>query len=170
MRAMWNATKPPLEWVDPMVRVPKYELHAGDEVLARLSLEPLCRTFATVETADGCWTFKQTGVLATLVHIREAGADQDLAIFHPGFLGRGLLRFSDGETFQWRRAHHDGGWSFQYRDGSVLLTLRLETPDPHEPWPRRTRVEVDIAPEGRGHPRVSLLTAVGWFLMLLHPL
>ncbi|WP_243320847.1 hypothetical protein [Geothrix sp. SG200] len=170
MRAMWNASKPPLEWMDPMVRVPKYELHAGDEVLARLSLEPLCRTFATVETAEGRWTFKQTGILATLVHIREAGVDQDLAVFHPGFLGRGLLRFTDGETFLWRRAHHDGGWSFQYRDGSVLLTLRLETPDPNEPWPRRTRVEVDIAPEGRGHPRLSLLTAVGWFLMLLHPL
>ncbi len=170
MRAMWNATKPPLEWVDPVVRVPKYELHAGDEVLARLSLEPLCRTFATVETAEGRWTFKQTGILATLVHIREAGVDQDLAVFHPGFLGRGLLRFCDGETFQWRRARHDGGWSFRDKDGRVVLTLRLEPSPPGEPWPRRTRAEVDITAEGRPNPRMPLLTAVGWFLMLLHPL
>jgi len=167
MKAEKNPTSPSLEWLDPKVREPRFELHAGDEVIARLTLEPLCRTFATAETADRSWTFKQTGILASLIHIREKGASQDLAVFHPGFLGRGVLTFADGETFSWRHDHRGGAWSFRDRDGEVVLTLRLEPSPSGEPWPHRTRAEVEIPPERRTGPNIPLLTAFGWYLIVL---
>lgn len=167
MRAERHSTTPSLEWMDPKVREPRYELHAGDEVIARLTLEPLCRTFATAETRAGTWTFKQVGILASLVHIRELGAGEDLAVFHPGFLGRGTLTFGDGETFYWRPDHHRGAWSFRDWDGKAVLTLRLEPAPPGEPWPHRTKAEVEIPPERRAGPRLPLLTAFGWYLIAL---
>lgn len=167
MKAIRNFTAPPLEWLDPVVREPRYELHAGDEVLARLALKPLCRTFATAETADGTWTFRETGILSTLVHIREEGAQTDLAQFHPGFLGRGILRFVDGESFRWRREHPRGGWAFRDMKGKAVLTLRLEPPPAGEPLPHRTRAEVEIGPDSRANPRIPLLTAFGWYLLVL---
>ena len=167
MKAVKNPTSPSLEWLDPKVREPRFELHAGDEVIARLTLEPLCRTSAAAETASGSWTFKQTGILASLVHIRETGASLDLAVFHPGFLGRGVLTFVDGEAFSWRHDHHRDAWSFRDRGGKAVLTLRLEPSPPSEPWPHRTKAEVEIPPERRAEPHIPLLTAFGWYLIVL---
>lgn len=168
MKAITNTTASSLEWREPTALEPRFELHSGDEVLATMALEPLCRTLATAETAEGTWTFRQTGILSTTVHVREVGSDQDLAVFHPGFPGRGTLRFASGMSFRWRRDHPGGSWSFRGEDGKPLLTLRLEKEPPGVPWPHRTQAEVEISPAGRSNPRIPLLTALGWYLILLH--
>lgn len=88
-------------------------------------------------------------------------------MFHPGFLGRGTLIFGDGEIFHWRQDPHRGAWSFRDRDGRVVLTLRLEPAPPEEPWPHRTKAEVEIPPDRRAGPRLPLMAAFGWYLIAL---
>jgi hypothetical protein len=156
-----------LEWREPVAREPHYELRSGDDLLATLALEPLRRTLATVRTPEGTWTFLQTGILSATVYVREEGSSQDLAVFQPGFLGRGTLRFGNGVRFRWRRAPHHGGWSFLGGDGETVLTLRLRPVPAGEPWPHRLQGEVHLGPAGHSNPRVPLLAALAWYLVLM---
>ncbi|GLH71992.1 hypothetical protein GETHLI_04940 [Geothrix limicola] len=166
MNTLMQATLTNLEWREPVAQEPRYELHFEDEVLATLVFEPLCRTLATAKTREGTWTFLQTGILSSTFYIRQEGSRLDLAEFHPAFLGRGLLRFSKDESYSWRREPHHGGWSFYAADGERLVTLCVEPPPPKEPWPHREQAEVRLGPAGLPHPRVSLLMAFGWYLLL----
>lgn len=156
-----------LEWKEPVALEPRFELHSGDEILATLSFQPLCRTLATATTLEGTWTFEQTGILSSRVYVLEAATGQEIAVFSPGFLGRGLLRFDNGVAFAWRREPHQGGWSFRGGEGESLITLKLEPESSSEPWPHRTQAEVHIHPAGHSNPRIPLLAALGWYLILL---
>lgn len=167
MNAIQNTTATYLEWQEPVPQEPRFELHSGEEVLATLALEPLCRTLATAKTQEGTWTFEQTGILHSRVHVLEAESGQEIAVFNPGFLGRGVLRFGNGVAFSWRRESHHGGWSFRGGDGEILVTLKLKPSPPDEPWPRRTQAEVHFEAAGQSNPRTPLLAALGWYLILL---
>lgn len=166
MNTLMQATLTNLEWREPVAQEPRYELHAGDEVLATLVFEPLCRTLATAKAREGTWTFLQTGILSSTFYIREEGSRLDVAEFHPGFLGRGILRFNPKESYSWRKEPHHGGWTFRGADGERVVTLCVEPSAPSEPWPHRVQAEVRLGPAGLSHPRVPLLMAFGWYLLL----
>ena len=168
MKAITHCLESTLAWKDPVPGVPKFELSSGGELLATLAYEPLCRTLATAETAEGTWTIQETGILSTTIHVREEGSTGDLAVFHPGFLGRGRLRFGNGVTFRWRHHPLQHSWSFCGEDGETLLTFRREPELAEKPWPHSTRAELDISPAGRSNPRIPLLAALGWYLVLRH--
>lgn len=145
-----------LEWKEPVALEPRFELHSGEEVLATLSFQPLCRTLATATTLEGTWTFEQTGILSSRVYVLEAATGQEIAVFSPGFMGRGLLRFDNGVAFAWRREPHQGGWSFrgwrrrtpdhpEGRTGALQRALAASDPGrgPHPPsWPFQSQDSV----------------------------
>ena len=54
-----------LEWVQPSAWKMQYELRAGDELIATLRFRSSFGSFATAESADGCWTFKRVGFWQT---------------------------------------------------------------------------------------------------------
>ncbi|MDP1831435.1 MAG: hypothetical protein Q8K67_05205 [Geothrix sp.] len=169
MKPISNTTASSLEWKDPVAGGPRYELWAGEDLLAALSFGSPCRTLATVETVEGHWTLQQAGFLRPTVHLREEDSDLDLAVFHPGLLGHGQLQFTNGVTFHWR---HEGlgsaVWSFRGDGGEVLITLKLEPDLETGPGPHRIQAEVEVTPAGHFSPRVPLLAALGWYLILLH--
>lgn len=169
MKAITNTTTSSLEWRESSAAEPRYELWAGEDLLAALSFGSPCRTIATVETREGRWTFQQAGFLRPTVLLREEDSDLDLAVFHPGLLGHGRLRFTNGVTFHWR---HEGlgsvAWSFRGDGGEVLIALKLEPDAETGPGPHRVQAEVEVTPAGHFSPRVPLLAALGWYLILLH--
>jgi len=52
-----------------------YELRSGSEILARLEFRNMFGTFATAESADGCWTFKRVGFWHHRASIRMLDMD-----------------------------------------------------------------------------------------------
>lgn len=169
MKAIINTTASFLEWRDPVPAEPRYELWAGEDLLATLAFESPCRTLARVETTEGRWTLQQSGFLRPSLHLREEDSDLDLAVFHPALLGHGHLQFTNGVTFHWR---HEGlgaaVWSFRGDGGEVLITLKLEPDTETGPGAHRIQAEVEVTPAGHFSPRVPLLAALGWYLILLH--
>lgn len=169
MKAIINTTASSLEWRDPAHAKHQFELWAGEDLLATLTFGSPDRTIATVETSEGGWTFQQAGFLRPSILLREEGSDLDLAVFHPGLLGHGRLRFTNGVTFRWR---HEGlgslTWSFRSDGGEVLIAIKLEPDTEEGPGPHRVQAEVEVTPAGHFSPRVPLLAALGWYLILLH--
>lgn len=168
MTAITNTHTLSLEWKGPLGAEPRYELWAGEDRLATLIQGSPTRTFATVETPEGFWTLEQLGFLRPCIHLREEGSDQDLAVFIPGLLGRGHLLFTNGVSFHWR---HEGfgsaAWSFLGEGGEELITLRLSSHRARDREPHGIDAEVEVTPAGYFSPRVSLLAALGLYLILL---
>lgn len=169
MKAIVNTTASSMEWKEPVATEPRYELWAGEDLLATLAFGTLTRGLATVETAEGRWTLQQAGFLRPSILIREEESDLDLAVFHPGFLGWGRLRFTNGVTFHWRHAAFGvAAWVFRGDSGEVLISLKLEPDLEKGPGPHRIQAVVEVTPAGHFSPRVPLLAALGWYLILLH--
>lgn len=167
MIATMNTSATTLEWRAIAALDPRFELGDGDEVKASLAFDSPATTRARAETREGTWTFERPGLLSATVHVREVGSDQDLALFHPGLLGPGHLRFGNGVAFSWH--HHglgSGTWSFRGEGGETLVILR-RTEYPGR-GPQAPEALVEIPPAGRFLPRVPLLATLGWYLILLH--
>ena len=58
-----NSVQHRLEWVQPRALKMYYELRSDNELIATLGFRSLLGSFATAESAEGCWTFKRTGFL-----------------------------------------------------------------------------------------------------------
>ena len=54
-----NSVQRRLEWVQPGALKMYYELRSDNELIATLGFRSLLGSFATAESADGCWTFKR---------------------------------------------------------------------------------------------------------------
>ncbi len=61
MKAIREFAGLPLLWVQPRAMKQQFELRCGDEVLAVMSWKSSWRTGATVETAEGSWSFERQG-------------------------------------------------------------------------------------------------------------
>jgi hypothetical protein len=86
-----------LEWLQPSAWKMEYELRSGDELIATLRFRRSFGSFATAESADGCWTFKRVGFWQTRVTIRRCGSETDIAIFkNSTWSGGGTLELPDG--------------------------------------------------------------------------
>jgi hypothetical protein len=170
MKAIVNTPASSLEWRDPGAAGSRYELWAGEDLLAALTPGPTETAPAAAETAEGRWTFQRAGFLRPAVHLREEGSDLDLAVFRPGFFGHGHLRFTNGVAFHWRHERlGSAAWSFRGAGGEVLVSLRLPLGGPPAAGPvaRRTLALVTLGPGGHACPRVPLLAALGWYLVLM---
>jgi len=167
MKAIVNTSATTMAWKEPVLLEPRYELWAGEDLLATLVLDASTTTLARVETAEGRWTFREEGFLRPSILIQEEDSDLDLALYHPGLLGRGRLRFTNGVTFHWR--HESLGsarWVFKGEGGEVLISLRLNPVPGEDPGPHRVEAQVEVTPAGHFSPRVPLLAALGWYLLL----
>ena len=67
-----------LQWVQPSIFKRKYELCAGDMVIARMEWMKLLGMAAKAESADGCWMFDQKGIWKSEVTVRKCDHDEPL--------------------------------------------------------------------------------------------
>lgn len=158
----------PLYWVQPKTFDRWFELRAGDELAATLGWKTSCGTLAAAESGDGRWTFKRVGFLNPRVTVREAGSQIDLAIFWPRWLGDGTLEFANGRIFRWQSTNFWGtNWMFAASDGTPLVTFKEGSREAKLSDLFKTQAFVEIQPQARDLPELSLLVMIGWYLMIL---
>lgn len=149
-------------WVqtDPLRR--SYELRAGDVVVATLHWTHPWGSLATGETGEGHWTLKRTGFLRPRVIARVRGADTDAAVvaMHPG--GSGEVTLADGHQFRWTPMNlWRSEWAFTTNEGTRLIVFKPNLAL------ARTEAEVKVEQHALALPDLSLLTLLGWYLLIL---
>jgi len=153
-----------LRWRQPEASRRRYTLQreGSDTPLATLDWRSFWGTFATATMGATSWTFKRTGFLRPRVTVRLAGSDDDLATFDANWHGGGTLSVAGGATFVWKAAHFwHSQWSWQDTTGAELLHFA------NRQGFIRQGATVAIVPEAAQLPELELLTALGWYLLIL---
>lgn len=161
MKKISELSGQPLQWVQPGALRMEYELHAGNEVAATLRFRSAFGTFATGESADGCWTFKRIGFWQTRATVRACGASTDLAIFHNNtWSGGGTLKLADGRKYRVT----SNGWETKLdildASGSVLVRLKIG-------GLLRLSATVEIQPASFQLPELPWLVMLGCYLTVM---
>jgi hypothetical protein len=161
MKPIKEYTGKGLKWVQPSAMKMEYELQAGQELTARLRFRSSFGSFATAESADGCWTFKRVGFFQTHVSIRRCGDETDLAVFRNNtWKGGGTLEFPSGfrylATTNFWQTHLD----FQTENGGSLVSF-------HSGGFIHLSADVEIAPVGALLGELPLLVLLGWYLVIM---
>jgi hypothetical protein len=151
-----------LHWMQPSVLKREFELLCGNEVVGTLRWQKAFGSLALAEGADGAWTFKRSGFLRPKVTVRPAGSETEAAVFKPSWGGEGTLSFSDGRCYQW---HHTSfwhsEWAFTNEAGEPLVHFKPDFAL------FKHAAEVTLEPSAVSVPDLSLLTLLGWYLMVL---
>lgn len=143
-----------------------FELAADDGIFAILTFLDEDCILARVETAEGSWTFKHTGVLAPAVTLREEGGKTNLAVFHPHALRHGKLQFQDGAAFDWVWRHDlTMGGDFLDAEGKPLVRLHARQGRDLTSTPGLERCDVEVSLPASARQRHALLAAFGWYLI-----
>jgi hypothetical protein len=150
-----------LEWVQPSAWKMEYELHAGDELIATLRFRSSFGSFATTESADGCWTFKRVGFWQTRVTIRGCGSETDIATFKNNtWSGGGTLELPDGReilatTNLWRT-------NFEFKTEAGATLVRFKTGGLVH-----LSATVEIQPDAAGVPELPWVVMFGLYLAVM---
>ena len=151
-----------LKWTQPKASKMEYELHAGEQLAATLRFRSSFGSFATAESAEGCWTFKRVGFWQTRVTVRVCDGDSDIATFvNNTWSGGGTLTLPDGRkllvsTNMWQTKYEIKNESetslVRYHGMSGFLHLSSE---------------VEIQPAALELPWLPWLVPFGWYLAIL---
>jgi hypothetical protein len=140
-----------LRWVHPHLRRRKYELRAGDEVLARISYTGALSSRVRAETAAGLWTFGRTG-LRQAITIQELDTDTEPATVKRGMNGQATLLFPDEREYRWQcSSFWQDAWTWLNDECTPLLYLK-----------RGTYVHLEAA--ARDLTELALLATLAWYL------
>jgi hypothetical protein len=168
MKVIREVTDRPLQWTQPALLKREYELHAGDEVVATLRWQKTFGSLALAETAEGAWTFKRSGFLRPKVTVRVPGSESETAVFNPSWGGEGTLRFSDGRCYLWQHASFwRSEWVFANEAGEPLAHFKATLEASAAVVFCKHAAEVKFEPRAAAVPDLSLLTVLGWYLMVL---
>jgi hypothetical protein len=90
------------------------------------------------------------------------GSEMEVAVFKPGWGGEGALRFSDGPCYEWQHTSFwRSEWAFANEAGESLIHFK-----PGGAFYKQS-AEVKVEPGAVALPELSLLSMLGWYLMLL---
>src|SRR5919108_702043 len=125
MRKISELIDQQLKWLQPSALKMHYELRAGDELVGTLHFRSALGSFATAESADGCWTFKRVGFWQTRVTVRPCGADTNIATFNNNtWKGGGTLELPDGRKFLATTNFWQTNLEFQNESGDTLIQVK----------------------------------------------
>jgi hypothetical protein len=161
MRAISELSGKELQWVQPGLLKMYYELRAGDERVATLRFRSTYGTFATAESADGCWTFKRVGFWQTRVSIRPCGASHETAVFkNDTWSGGGTVEFPDGRRVLANTNFWQTNYEFMTEAGEALVEFRAGG------WIRLS-AQVEVDPKAATLAELPLLVTLGWYLVVM---
>jgi len=151
----------PLEWQQPKLLKMEYELKSGDSLLATLRFRSSWGTFATAETADGCWTFKRVGFWQTRVTIRPCNSENEIASFKNNtWSDGGTLLFPDTRKFLANTNFWQTKLEFKTENGEALIQF-------HNVGFVRPSAKVTILESAKAIPELSWMVALGWYLIIM---
>ena len=161
MRKIVELVDQPIEWVQPRVLKMHYELRAGDDLVATLRFRSSFGSFATGESADGCWTFKRTGFWQTRVTIRSCGEDVDIATFKNNTWTRGgTLELADGQKLLASTNFWQTNFEFEDELGRQLVKFKSG-------GLIHFSAIVDIEPNAVSMPELPWVIMLGWYLTVM---
>jgi hypothetical protein len=162
MKTIREVIQRPLRWAQPSAFQRAFELQAGDDVVGTLRWQKAFGSLALAETADGAWTFKRSGFLRPKVTVRIPGSETEAAVFKPGWGGEGTLTLSDGRCYLWQHTSFwRSQWAFAIEAGEPLVHF-----NPDFAFFKHA-AELVVEPRAVLTPDLSLLTLLGWYLMVL---
>jgi hypothetical protein len=134
---------------------PAYALHAGAAPCGTLRWGTNSPSFALGETADGWWTFERTGRLSRRVTVRLGATDTELDAFPYAWDGVTEVRPSPGHLYRY------------FQTGAPLGSWLWADPQHAELLRVTATGQVRLSPPAAASPDLSLLTLLGWYLLLL---
>ncbi len=150
-----------LKWVQPSAWKMEYELRAGDELIATLRFRSSFGSFATAESADGCWTFKRVGFWQARVTIRGCGSDMDLAMFkNDTWSGGGTLELSGGRKILASTSFWQTNFEFKTEADEILVRFKPG-------GLVHFSAKVDIQPNASGVPELPWIVMFGWYFAVM---
>jgi hypothetical protein len=150
-----------LKWQQPKAWKMQYELRADDELIATLRFRSSFGSFATAESADGCWTFKRVGFWQTKATIRACGSDNDIAVFRNNtWSGGGTLELSEGRKFLATTNVWQTNFEFQSETGQILVRFK---PGGFVHLSATVEIQTDAA----GVPELPWIVMLGWYLTVM---
>lgn len=150
-----------LEWVQPSAWKMQYELRADEEIVATLHFRSSFGSFATAESADGCWTFKRVGFWQTRATIRGCGSDAEIAMFKNNtWSGGGTLEMHDGRQFLATTNFWQTNLEFKTQRCESLIQLKPG-------GLVHLSAKVEIQPNAAGVPELPWIVMLGWYLAVM---
>ncbi|CAG0926901.1 hypothetical protein TFLX_00253 [Thermoflexales bacterium] len=150
-----------LKWGQPNARKYEFELHADGQLAATLRFRSEFGTFATAESADGCWTFKRTGFWHPQVSVRVCGAEENLAFFKPHTWRDGGTLELSGER-QLLASTNFWQTDYQIKTAGDVPLIRFKPSGV-----LHLSADFEIAPEAAAWPELTWLVPFSWYLWLL---
>lgn len=161
MRRIVDLVSEPVRWEQPSAFKMEYELRAGQEVAATLRFRSSFGSFATGESADGCWTFKRVGFWRTRATVRVCGAEEDLGAFrNNAWTGGGVLELPDGRSYPANTSFWMTGYEFTTAGGAPLLRY-------HSGGLLKLSATMEILAEARSIPELPWMALLGWYLYVM---
>ena len=151
-----------LTWVQPRALKMEYELQDDGELVATLRFRSSFGSFATAESADGCWTFKRVGFWKTKVTVRACGSEFDVAAFtNNTWKSGGTLELPDGRSYPANTNFWMTEYEFTTQTGEPLVQYN---------WVRglmRLSSTVNIQPAAASLRELPWLVMLGWYLTVM---
>lgn len=162
MRRIAKLVGQSLKWEQPSALKMKYELRTdGGELAATLHFRNSFGSFATAESADGCWTFKRIGFFQTKVTIRPCGSDNDIGIFKNNTCsGGGALELADGQTFRAANNFWQTKFGFETESGQKLIAFEKS-------GLIHLSATVEIQPSAVSMAELPLMVTLGCYLIVM---
>jgi hypothetical protein len=161
MQKIVSSIGQPLEWQQPNLFKMEYELKSGDSLLATLRFRSTWGTFATAETADGCWTFKRVGFWQTRVTIHSCNSEDEIAAFKNNtWSDGGSLLFPDTRKYLANTNFWQTQLEFKTENGEPLIQFKnVGFVHPS--------AKVIIHESAKTIPELSWIVSLGWYLIIM---
>lgn len=151
----------PIEWKQPNLLKMEYELKSGESLLATLRFRSSLGTFATVETADGCWTFKRVGFWHTKVTIHPCNSENEIASFkNSTWSDGGTLLLPDTRKYLANTNFWQTKLEFKTENGEPLIHFQ-------NVGFVRPSAKVTIYESAKAIPELSWIVTLGWYLIIM---
>jgi len=151
----------PLQWDRTSLFKAEYELKSGEALVATLRFRSIWGTFATAQSADGCWTFKRVGFWQTRATIRPCDSEAEIATFKNNTWSEGgTLLFPDGRRYPANTNFWQTQYEFQTEAGDSLIHYRNR-------GLFRSSAEVTIFPKAQELPELPWMVMLGWYLIIM---
>ena len=161
MHKIVSSISQPLEWQQPNLLKMEYELKSRDSLLATLRFRSFWGTFATAETADGCWTFKRVGFWQTRVTIHPCNSEDEIAAFkNDTWSDGGTLLFPDKRKYLANTNFWKTQYEFKTENGEPLIHFQ-------NVGFVRPSAKVTIHESAKAMPELSWIVTLGWYLILM---
>ena len=100
--------------------------------------------------------------------VRAVGTDSEVATYHAGWTGRGVLELGQGRRFQWAAADFwRSQWAWQRDDGSTLVRFQSTRALGGLGGQAGQGARVEVEPAAVALPELALLVSLGWYLLVL---